>query len=179
MKENKTRKIVFIALYVAIAITLDYIKEFLPFLNMKAGGSINIALIPIVVASFHLGVKNGIITGLMWWLLSFVLGLNKWFICLPQYLLDYIIPSGIIGISSLFYHHKKTREIVFGIILMMFIRTLSIVISGVYYWPGELASGSKAALIYSLSYNLPYSIATCIILAMLVPIILKTLKNVL
>lgn len=179
MKENKTRNIVFIALYVALAISLDYIKELLPFLNMRAGGSINIALIPIVVASFHLGVKKGIVTGLMWWLLSFVLGLNKWFICLPQYLLDYIIPSGIVGISSLFYKNKTSKEIILGIILMMIIRTTSIIVSGAYYWPGELASGSKAAFIYSLSYNLPYSVLTCLMLVILIPIILKSLKNVL
>ena len=72
--KNKTREIVLIALFIALAIVLDLIKEMLPFLNMPSGGSINIALIPVVVGSFVLGYKKGIVIGLMWWLLTFVMG---------------------------------------------------------------------------------------------------------
>ena len=149
----------------------------MPFLNMPSGGSINIALIPVFVASFHLGVEDGIIIGLLWWLISFALGLNKWFVCLPQYVLDYIIPSGIIGISSIFYKKKNVKEMCFGIVLTMIIRTISIIISGAIYWPGELASGSKAAWVYSLTYNLPYSLATMIMLLITIPTITKSLKK--
>lgn len=177
MKENKTRLLVFMSLYIAMAIVLDYIKEFIPFLNMAAGGSINIALIPIVVASFHLGYRKGITIGLLWWLLSFVLGLNRWFISIPQYFLDYIIPSGIVGMSSLFYKNKNNKEIICGVGLAMLIRTISVIISGAIYWPGDLASGSVAAWIYSLSYNIPYSFLTTILLMILIPIIIKSLKK--
>ena len=177
MKNNKVKTIVFMSLYVALAIVLDYIKEFIPFLNMAAGGSINIALIPVVVASFHLGYSKGVLTGLLWWLLSFVLGLNRYFISVPQYVLDYIIPSGIAGICSLFYKKKKITEAEIGITLMMIIRMISVIISGAIYWPGDLAAGSTAAWIYSLSYNLPYSLLTLIMLLLLVPIILKSLRK--
>ena len=165
------------SLYVALAIVLDYIKEFIPFLNMASGGSINIALIPVVIGSFHLGVKKGCLIGLLWWLISFSLGLNKWYISIVQYLLDYIIPSGIIGICAIFYKNKKTSEIIGGIILMMVIRTLCIIISGAIFWPGDLASGSKAAWLYSLTYNLPYSFLTLIMLIIVTPIILKSLNK--
>lgn len=175
--KNKTRELVLIALFIALAIVLDYIKEFLPFLNMPSGGSINIALLPVVVGSFVLGYKKGIIIGLMWWLLTFVLGMNRWFISLPQYLLDYIIPSGIVGLSSVFFKNKKIYEAIVGIVLAMLIRTISILISGAIYWPGDAASGSAAAWVGSLTYNLPYCLATLAMLIIVVPVILKSIKK--
>ena len=173
------RRMIFIAMYVALSIVLDFIKEGLPFLNMPQGGSINIALIPIVFASFHLGYKDGLITGLLWWLISSLLGLNKYFLNIPQYLLDYVIPSCIIGASSIFYKNKSIFKMEMGILLMMFIRTLSILISGAYFWMDDLAQGSIAAWVASISYNLPYSVATCGMLMLITPILLRTLSGVL
>jgi len=177
MNSSKTKAIVSMALYISLAIVLDYIKEFMPFLNMPSGGSVNIALIPVVISSFHLGYKKGILVGFLWWLVSFSLGLNEWFISVPQYLLDYIIPSCVVGFSSLFYKHKNNKEIVGGILLTMFIRTLSICLSGAIYWPGDLASGSNAAWVYTFSYNLPYCIATTVMLVIIVPILLKSINK--
>ncbi len=175
--KNKTRELVLIALFIALAIVLDYVKELLPFLNMPNGGSINIALLPVVVGSFVLGYKKGILIGLMWWLLTFVLGMNRLFISLPQYLLDYIIPSGIVGLSSIFFKNKKIYEAIVGIVLAMLIRTISILISGAIYWPGDAASGSAAAWVGSLTYNLPYCLATLAMLIIVVPVILKSIKK--
>ena len=174
---NKTREIVFVALFVALAIVLDYIKEMIPFLNMPSGGSINIALIPVVTAAFVLGWKKGILVGLVWWLLTFVLGLNRWFISVPQYLLDYIIPSAIVGLCSIFYKHKLAIEAVIGIVFAMLIRTVSILVSGAIYWPGEAASGSTAAWMGSLAYNIPYCLLTMVMLAAVVPIVLRAIRR--
>ncbi|MBR3227097.1 MAG: energy-coupled thiamine transporter ThiT [Erysipelotrichaceae bacterium] len=175
--KNKTRELVLIAMFIALAIVLDYVKEMLPFLNMPQGGSVNIALIPVVVGSFVLGWKKGLFIGFMWWLLTFVLGLNRWFISIPQYLLDYIVPSCIVGISSIFYKKKTVVGAVAGIVLAMVIRTLSIIISGAIYWPGDAASNSAAAWAGSFAYNLPYSIATAIMLVIVTPLILKAIKK--
>ena len=171
------RKMVLLAIYVALAIVLDYIKEMLPFLNMPQGGSINIALIPIVFASFHLGSLYGFLAGLLWRAISSIMGLNNYFISIMQYVLDYIVPSSIIGLASILYKKKNNLETILGIIIVMIIRTLSIVLSGAYYWVGDLASGSKEAWIGSLVYNLPYSIATCLMLVLIIPMLLKVFKN--
>ena len=175
MKRNQ--KLVTISIYVSLALVLDYIKAFIPFLNMPAGGSINIALIPIVICSFHLGVVCGIGAGLLWWFISSILGLNPYFISLSQYIVDYIIPSGVIGICSMFYKKKNIFEIELGIILMMIIRTLSLLVSGAIFWPEGVASGSLTAWTASLAYNLPYSIATLIMLLIIIPIIIRSLKK--
>lgn len=174
---KKNQKLVFISIYCALALVLDYIKTFIPFLNMPSGGSINIALIPIVICSFHLGYLDAIVCGLLWWLVSSLLGLNPYYISIAQYIADYIFPSGIIGVSSIFYKNKNIFEIEIGIIFMMIIRTLCLLISGAIFWPNGVASNSIQAWSASFVYNFPYSFATLIMLLIIVPIIINRLKK--
>ena len=175
MKRNQ--KLVFISIYCALAIVLDFIKSFIPMLNMPSGGSINIALIPIVVCSFHLGIISGIISGLLWWVISSLLGLNPYYISLMQYVVDYIFPSAVIGISSIFYRNKKLFEIEAGITFMMLVRTVLLIISGSVFWQEGVAAGSKQAFIASIIYNVPYSFATLIMLLIVIPFVLRSLKR--
>lgn len=174
---KKNQRLVFISIYCALALALDYIKAFIPFLNMPSGGSINIALIPVVVSSFHLGIMDGVFTGLLWWLVSSIIGLNPYYISLMQYVVDYVVPSLIVGISSLFYKRKNIFEIELGILFMMIIRTFCLVLSGAIFWPDAVASGSAEAWSLSLIYNLPYSIATLIMLLIIIPIVLRSMKR--
>ncbi|MDO4941035.1 MAG: energy-coupled thiamine transporter ThiT [Erysipelotrichaceae bacterium] len=174
---NKTKRLVSISIYVALALVLDYIKAFIPFLNMPSGGSINIALIPIVVCSFHLGVKDGIIAGFLWWLTSSVLGLNNWIINVYQYIVDYIIPSVLPGCCSFLYKNKKLIEMELGIFICMSIRCLALIVSGAIFWPGEAASNSIAAWVSSTVYNFPYSVITMIMLMVVSPLISKSFRK--
>ena len=175
---KKTKKIVLISIYTALAIVLDVIKGFLPFLNMPSGGSVNIALIPIVLCSFHLGVGSSFVSGMLWLVISSILGLNKYFISFWQILFDYIIPSTVLCLSNVFYKHSKTIEIELGIFCSMILRTLSICLSGAIYWfDSSAASGSIEAWSGSLLYNIPYSLVTCLMLMLVIPLLLKTLKK--
>ena len=174
---DKTKRIIFLSISCAMAIVLDYIKAFIPFLNMPSGGSINIALIPIVVCSFCLGMTDGILCGLLWWLVSSVLGLNPYFKSIIQYIVDYVLPSAAVGLCSIFYHKKNIFEIEFGILLMMLVRTILVVISGTYFWTDNVASGSLEALSISLIYNVPYNALTLIMLLIIIPLIIRSLKK--
>ena len=175
---NKNKRLVFISIYCALALVLDYIKTFIPFLNMPTGGSINIALIPIVVCSFHLGYFDGMVSGFLWWMISSIIGLNPYYLSFLQYICDYVLPSIVVGLSSLFYKKKNIFEIEIGIIFMMIIRTLFLILSGAIFWPGDAASNSIAAWSTSVVYNLPYSIGTLIMLLIVVPFILKSIKKI-
>lgn len=181
-KANRTIKImVFIAMYAALAVALDIVKEMLTFLDMPQGGSINIALIPVVLASFHLGPVLGMAVGTIWMLVSFVVTppyfaqnfMVLGFVC------DYVIPSIIVGASSLFYQHKQNYLMMeIGIGFTMLIRTVSILISGAFAWPGEAAAGSAAAWAGSFGYNLPYCLATTVMLMVIIPILYRTFEKV-
>lgn len=176
---KKNYKLIVISLSVALCLILDYLKTFIPFLNMPFGGSINIALIPVMVVSFVFGYKEGIVVGILWWLVSSLLGLNSWFISIDQYIFDYILPSIIPGLAGLLIIKNKNRniEIISGIVLSMLIRTFVLVFSGAYYWPEGVARGSQAAWVYSLTYNLPYNVITCLMLCIVVPLLCSRLSN--
>ena len=65
-----------------------------------------------------------------------------------------------------------------GILLAMFLRTLSIIISGAYYWiESTMLAGSKEAIIFSITYNVPYALLTTILLMITVPLIIKMLRK--
>jgi len=175
--KNKNKKLAFIAIYVALAIVLDYIKAFIPFLNLPSGGSINIALIPIVLSGFHLGYKNGFLVSAIWLVLSAILGLNPYFINIFQYALDYLIGNLALGMSAIFYKKKTNLEIIIGIIVMSLIKLITIVFSGMYFWTGEGAKLNLEGFIFSFGYNGPAIIVTTIMLIIVTPILVKTVKR--
>ena len=175
---SKTRRIILISLFAAISVALDIFKEMIPFLNMPSGGSINISLIPLVAASFILGIRDGIFTSLIAFMISTMFGLNNIYISIPQYFFDYILPTLILGLSSIFYKNKKILEMEFGILFVMSIRTFSLVISGMYFWFEEsVVAGSFEALVGSLAYNVPYSFITLIVLVIIVPLLVKSVSK--
>ena len=165
------------AFYAALYVVLKYIGDMIPFLQMPQGGSIQLELVAVFVASWHLGWKKGIGVALLAWLLTFILGSGRWFLNPMQYALDYFIPLIVIGMGSLF-GGKGNSAYLIGVIAGMILKYVSNVLSGVYYWPPEeTVAGSKVAWVYSLNYNLWYNLATCIACALIVPALLKRLEK--
>lgn len=176
---NKTRTLIFVGLYIALSVVLQYVSGLIPFLQMPQGGNIDLGVIPIFMASYQFGYKTGILTGLMCWLINFVLGISgSWFLTIPQYLLDYIIPVCILGFASLMPKIGKIDNIYTGITFTMIIKYMSHVLSGVYWWfPESSYAGSLESWIYSLSYNLYYNLATYIVALIVVTAIISKLNN--
>lgn len=174
----KTKDVVNIGLYVALTLVLDFIKESIPFLNLPMGGSINIALIPVVIASLHLGVVKGLFVAFLWLVFGTLFGWNGTYINFMQWALDYIVPTMIMGCAGMFYKNRKMLGAIGGVTLTMVIRTVSILVSGAYFWfpEGEIA-GSTLAWVGSFQYNLPYSIATLVVLLIVTPIIISRFKK--
>ncbi len=177
MKKNQTRLIAYMALYAALYVVLKFAGNFIPFLQMPNGGSIEIELIIIFVASWHLGWKYGICVALMSWLITFVMGSGRWYLNPMQYALDYHIPLIAVGMAALFGGGKSYRYYL-GVIISMFLKFSSNVLSGVYYWPPEDgAAGSAAAWVYSLGYNFWYNFVTCIVCVIIVPLLITRLNK--
>ena len=65
-----------------------------------------------------------------------------------------------------------------GIAVVSCVKYASQVLSGVYFWPPENeVAGSGAAWIYSLGYNAWYNLATCIVCAIIVVLLLGRLEK--
>ena len=180
MKSESTSSIlslVFMAFYGALFVVLWYISQFIPFLVMPDGGSIELQYIALFVAAFHLGWKRGLGAGALGFALVWMLGGEKFFVTPVQYCLDYIIPIAVCAAACLWCGHSKYNYYI-GVIVSMLMKWLSNVISGVFfYFPEGAAAGSLPAWVYSLAYNSWYNLATMILCAIIVPILIKALKK--
>ena len=174
---NQTKLLAYMALYAALYVVLKTVGNFIPFLQMPNGGSIEIELIAVFIASWHLGWSYGIGVALLSWLITFVMGSGRWFLNPMQYALDYFIPLIVVGMGSLLGGKSGSRYLI-GVIAGMVLKYASNVLSGVYYWPPEeTVAGSSIAWVYSLNYNLWYNLVTCIACALIVPVLLKRLAK--
>ena len=102
MKNDQIKKIAFMAIYMALYVALKMVGNMIPFLQMPNGGSIELELIPLMIASYHLGWKHGALCGLASFLLTIALGFPMYFVQPMQIVLDYVLPISIVGMVSLF-----------------------------------------------------------------------------
>ena len=54
MKNDKIKTMVYLAMYVAMYVVLKWCGNLIPFLNMPNGGAIELELVAVVLASYHL-----------------------------------------------------------------------------------------------------------------------------
>ena len=153
-----------IAVFGALAFVLDFIA-----FSMPQGGSVSLALIPILLMAFRRGVSAGVLTGLVVGLLQVVSGriyivpLSFTF-AFTQVTLDYVVAFASVGFAGLmrssYFKHlregnvgKMIGAIVIGVFIGSALRYIIHVIVGVWFF-GEFAEGN--VLIYSLIYNATY-----------------------
>lgn len=167
MKNSKIVTLVFIALFSAIQIVLEFTNQFVP--SLPQGGSISYSIIAIFLASYLLGVKEGILVGFVSSILQFALGMAS-FYGWWSVLLDYVLPLSLCGMAGLIKNVKfKKMELPIGVIFAMVLKFIPHYLSGAVLF-GEYA-GDQNPYLYSLTYNLSYNIPTlivCFILVMLV-----------
>ena len=162
---NKTLRLVFSALMIAIGTVLSLFK----FSGIWAlgGGVTFCAMLPLVMISFIYGTKWGLFSAFIFSLLQMVLGMDNVMygtsvgMVIAIALLDYIIAYTVIGLAAVF----KTKlnniyvEIVLGIILAMGLRLLCHFITGWMIWdalwPNDIGMVSP---VYSIAYNGSYMI---------------------
>ncbi len=173
----KVKDLSFIAIYAALSLVFEVMSKMIPIFQMPQGGSVNLGVVVVLVASFHLSWKKGMLVGVLWWLLGFLLGMNAWYLNPMQYALDYLIPVMVCGAAAFFPKVGKDN-ILIGVGCAMVLRFISFLLSGVYYWPPEAeVAGSMAAWVYSWSYNIGYNLVTLIVAFVLVPLCIKRLQK--
>lgn len=101
--KDRIKTISYLALYVALYIVLKYVGNMIPVLQMPNGGSIELELIAVFIASYHLGWKLGLCTAVLSWTLTVVLGFPMYFVHPIQIVLDYVGPLAVCGLASLLW----------------------------------------------------------------------------
>ncbi len=167
MRRNQTRDLVLMALYVAMFVVLDYITNAAALLQMPNGGSLGLSTIALLMASYHLGIKKGVMIGVGSVFLQFITG-PMYTSNLIGFMLDYFIAFGVYGIAAAF---PNIGPFYSGVLITNALRLVSSTLSGVVAYGYTFEA--------SLAYNASYMIPTAVVGIVIVPLLMTMLKPVL
>lgn len=153
-KMSDTRSIVYGAISIALSFALSYARIF----KLPQGGSVTFAsLLPLMIYCCMFGTRRGIIVCTIYGVLQ---ALQDPYIIHPmQFLLDYPLAFGLIGVSGIFmekgvFKDKKVVAFLLGGVIAVVLRYACHVCSGVFAF-ADYADLDKygTAIAYSLAYN--------------------------
>ena len=175
MRNQKVLLLVEIAIFAALGFVLDFVA-----FKMPQGGSVSLVMVPLVLMAFRRGAWAGILTGLLVGLLQIVSGLISvtplsFSFVVMQVILDYLIAYGVVGFAGLLrsqylqHSHQNNRgkmitTIVSGVFLGSFLRYITHVITGIFFF-GMYAEEGANLFIYSSVYNATYMIPVFVLTA--------------
>ena len=159
-----TKDLVYMALYAALFIVLDVAVNTLGILQMPNGGSLGVSVIPLLMASYHLGWQKGTVVAVLSILLPYVTG-PMYTPDLVGFLLDYFFAFSVYGLASLFPNYKWFYS---GVLVTNLVRLISSTLSGILVW--------ETAPWASLVYNATYMIPTAILCLVLLPLVMPRIK---
>lgn len=163
-----TKSIVYGGACVAASFVLSFIK-----ISMNYGGSITLAsMLPLFIYCYVFGVGKGLVVGVVYGLLQFIQG--PYFLTVPQFLLDYILPFAGICLAGVFKKIMPEKGAIFcGAILFSILRLAFHIGSGIIWFgmdsvvdtlPLFGSTEAMGAFVYSFLYNAIYMVPETIIL---------------
>jgi len=163
----------------AVMIALSTVLSMVKLWSLPQGGSVTAAsMVPILIFALRWGGKGGLFAAVVYGILQ---GIIEPFIVHPiQYLLDYPIAFGLLGITGFF--NKNLRIAAFGTVIALLGRYLSHVLSGVVFFASYAPQGMNP-LVYSMVYNsfvlveLLYTLPLTLILWNVISKALPDIKN--
>jgi thiamine transporter len=171
MKNFSTKMLVEAGIMIALAQILSYVKIF----EAPYGGSVTAgSMVPILFYAIRWGVGPGILAGIVYGILQFVLG-PKYSFHILSILLDYVVAFGLLGLAGLF--RKDFKGVFLGVFFGILGRFASTVLSGVIIW-ASYAPETMNPWIYSIVYNGAYLIPELIISFVLVGILYRAFKSI-
>lgn len=177
MKVNvNTRFMTEVAMMTALGIILDYLAGVFSIKLWPNGGSISIAMIPILLMGFRYGLKGGLLTGFLVGTIQLFYG----YIIHPvQAMLDYPIAYTVLGLCGFFMIRstmtvkKKIIYLILGSFIGVGLRLVSHVISGIV-WFGDSAPEGTPVLEFSVVYNSTFLVPSYVISVIILIVLLKT-----
>lgn len=142
-----TKDMIVVSLFAAFSIVLSKIK----LIQYPQGGGIDLlSSLPILMISLLYGPIIGMTCGLI----TGILGLmgSAYIIHPAQFLLDYILPTMLLGLSGLF-NCKNKKNVFIGCLLAVFLKQIAHILSGCIYF-AQYAWEGWNSLAYSIVYNL-------------------------
>ena len=170
--KNTTKKLVYSALGIALALVTSYIKLW----DLPMGGSVTLlSMFFICLIGYWFGAKYGLITGIAFGLLQFII--DPYMFSIPQVILDYPLAFGALGLSGLFCNKKFGLQI--GYVVGVVGRFVCSTLSGVIFFADYAPDGMNPwvySITYQGSYIGPELVLTLIIIS--IPPVAKALSLV-
>jgi thiamine transporter len=146
--KDTTKKLVYSALGIALALVTSYIKLW----EMPMDGSVTLlSMLFICLIGYWYGLKYGLIAGIAFGLLQFVI--DPYMISVPQVILDYPFAFGALGLSGLFCDKRFGLQI--GYVLGVIGRFVCSTLSGVIFFADYAPEGINP-WVYSIAYQGSY-----------------------
>lgn len=170
------KKLTLSAVMVAMSVVLAFVSKVIP--ALPNGGQITLAsMVPVVLISFFLGTKYGLLTSITYAILQLVMGfypppVRNLISFIAVIFLDYIIAFGCLGLAGKFadlFGNSKYRYTIATAIVVT-IRYICHIISGILIW-GVYAPNQESIWLYSVTYNGSYMIPEIIISSVVVYLI--------
>jgi len=159
--------------YTGLSLSIAFMLSYITIYSMPQGGSVTpLSMFFVTLIGFWFGPAIGLVSGISYGLLQVVQG--AWVIHPIQFLLDYPLAFGMLGLSGFFSKMKGGMYI--GYIVACFGRFVMSTLAGWIYW-FALAPGSLwASILYNGSYMGLEMILTLIIIA--IPAVRHALNHV-
>lgn len=176
-KNTNVRYLVEAAIFAALAMALSFIPDFFSWFSPSYGA------IPLVLFSLRRGLKYGILAGLIWGLLHFVLG-KVYYLSLSQVFIEYILAFLSMGVAGFFSNQLKNLIIAknkmgsltmacIGATAAVALRYLWHFIAGVIFW-GSYAPKGTSAIWYSFTVNGTAGLLTLLVVVIAIIILVPT-----
>ncbi len=148
-----TKSIVYAAICIALSFALSYVRLF----RLPQGGSVTLcSLLPLMIYSYVFGVRKGVVAALIFGLMQAVS--DPWIIHPIQFLLDYPIAFGFIGLTGIFKDNgifKKipALQLVLGAIVGCLLRYSAHIFSAIFAFGVYAAEAGYSAVAWAFLYN--------------------------
>lgn len=185
-----TRLLTEIAIVSAIAFALDVFQGGLFRGIFTNGGSIGIAMLPILVLCYRRGFFAGMTSAFVLSFLQMLGGVyaiaSSWYMVILQIMLDYILAYPAVSLAGLFFHHfqKATNKknqicyLVVGTTIGGISKLICHYLAGVIFWSASCPEGFLGGpYFYSLVYNGGYMIPNIVLSAIILVILFVKTPN--
>jgi thiamine transporter len=160
----RTRRLVESAIAVALSAALGLVKVY----QLPQGGSITAgSMVPVFYLSLRWGARTGVVAGVLLGLVNFLL--EPVFVHPAQFLLDYPLAFGALGVAGLF---RKLPWL--GVVAGGVGRFVSHYLSGVVFF-AQYAPRGTSPWVYSAVYNGSYMLPEVVVSVVLTLLVLRAL----
>jgi len=181
MRSTRVHVITEVGLAIALCAALQYLGIRLP-INI-AGGSISLAMLPIMIVALRRGVFAGVVAGALFGLID--VALEPYVVHPAQFVLDYPVAFGAVGLTGLgsrsvvrlFSEGLGGRAAVAAVVWSLVGsagRFAAAFVSGIVFFAANAPAGQPVWLysaVYNLSYLLPSALACAVAVFVLVPVL--------